>query len=43
MIIAKGRMIIDKSPKDLLVGSPKGSTLDDVFRDLTIGRVGDEK
>ena len=43
MIIAKDRMIIDKSPKDLLVGSPKGSTLDDVFRDLTIGRVGDEK
>jgi len=43
MIIAKGRMIIDKSPKELLVGSPKGSTLDDVFRDLTIGRVGDEK
>ena len=38
MIIAKGRMIIDKSPKELLVGSPKGSTLDDVFRDLTIGR-----
>ena len=40
MIIAKGRMIIDKSPKELLVGSPKGSTLDDVFRDLTIGRPG---
>ena len=43
MIIAKGRMIIDKSPKELLVGSPKGSTLDDVFRDLTIGRSGDQK
>ena len=43
MIIAKGRMIIDKSPKELLVGSPKGSTLDDVFRDLTIGRPGGQK
>ena len=43
MIIAKGRMIIDKSPKELLVGSPKGSTLDDVFRDLTIGRFGEQK
>ena len=43
MIIAKGRMIIDKSPKELLVGSPKGSTLDDVFRDLTIGRPGEQK
>lgn len=43
MIIAKGRMIIDKSPKELLVGSPKGSTLDDVFRDLTIGRPGGNK
>ena len=43
MIIAKGRMIIDKSPKELLVGSPKGSTLDDVFRDLTIGRPGGHK
>ena len=43
MIIAKGRMIIDKSPKELLVGSPKGSTLDDVFRDLTIGRPGGKK
>ena len=43
MIIAKGRMIIDKSPKELLVDSPKGSTLDDVFRDLTIGRSGEQK
>ncbi len=43
MIIAKGRMIIDKSPKELLVGSPEGSTLDDVFRDLTIGRPGGQK
>ena len=43
MIIAKGRMIIDKSPKELLVGSPEGSTLDDVFRDLTIGRPGGKK
>lgn len=37
MIIANGRMIIDKSPKELLSGSPKGSTLDDIFRNLTIG------
>ena len=43
MIIAKGRMIIDKSPKELLVGSPKGSSLDDVFSDLTIGRYGEQK
>ena len=43
MIIAKGRMIIDKSPKELLIGSPEGSTLDDVFRDLTIGRPGGKK
>ena len=43
MIIAKGRMIIDKSPKELLVGSPDGSTLDDVFRNLTIGNTGENK
>ena len=43
MIIAQGRMIIDKSPKELLMGSPKGSTLDDVFRTLTIGNSGDKK
>ena len=40
MIIAQGRMIVDKSPKELLMGAPKGSTLDDVFRDLTIGNPG---
>ena len=40
MIIAQGRMIVDKSPKELLMGTPKGSTLDDVFRDLTIGNPG---
>ena len=37
MIIAKGKMVVDKSPKELLVGAPKGSNLDDVFRNLTIG------
>ena len=41
MIIAKGRMIVDKSPKDLLIGSPEGASLDDVFRTLTIGNPGD--
>ena len=41
MIIAKGRMIVDKSPKDLLIGSPDGASLDDVFRTLTIGNPGD--
>ena len=41
MIIAKGRMIVDKSPKDLLIGSPEGASLDDVFRTLTIGNLGD--
>ena len=30
-------MIIDKTPKDLLESSTEGSTLDDVFRNLTIG------
>jgi ABC-2 type transport system ATP-binding protein len=43
MIIAQGRMIVDKSPKELLMGSPKGSTLDDVFRTLTIGNSGEKK
>ena len=37
MIIANGKMIIDKTPKDLLESSTEGSTLDDVFRNLTIG------
>ena len=41
MIIAKGRMIVDKSPKELLIGSPEGASLDDVFRTLTIGNPGD--
>ena len=41
MIIAKGRMIVDKSPKDLLIGSPEGASLDDVFRTLTIGNPGE--
>jgi ABC-2 type transport system ATP-binding protein len=43
MIIANGKMIVDKSPKDLLLGSPKGASLDDVFRTLTIGNPGDNK
>tara|TARA_B100000686_G_scaffold143292_1_gene150812 strand:+ start:10004 stop:10735 length:732 start_codon:yes stop_codon:yes gene_type:complete len=37
MIITNGKMIIDKTPKALLEIGSKGSTLDDVFRDLTIG------
>ncbi|PPR16217.1 MAG: putative ABC transporter ATP-binding protein YxlF [Alphaproteobacteria bacterium MarineAlpha9_Bin3] len=37
MIISKGKMVVDKSPKELLIGAPKGSNLDDVFRTLTIG------
>ena len=41
MIIAKGKMIVDKSPKDLLIGSPEGASLDDVFRTLTIGNPGE--
>ena len=41
MIIAKGRMIVDKSPKELLIGSPEGASLDDVFRTLTIGNPGE--
>lgn len=43
MIIANGRMVVDKTPKDLLLGAPKGASLDDVFRTLTIGNVGDKK
>ena len=43
MIIANGKMIVDKSPKDLLLGAPKGASLDDVFRTLTIGNPGDNK
>jgi ABC-2 type transport system ATP-binding protein len=40
MIIANGRMVVDKTPKDLLLGAPKGASLDDVFRTLTIGNLG---
>ena len=37
MIISNGKMIIDKSPKDLLKeGKQHNATLDDVFRNLTI-------
>ena len=37
MIISNGKMIIDKSPKDLLKeGNQHNATLDDVFRNLTI-------
>jgi len=43
MIIANGRMVVDKTPKDLLLGAPKGSSLDDVFRTLTIGNLGEKK
>ena len=43
MIIANGRMVVDKTPKDLLLGAPKGASLDDVFRTLTIGNAGEKK
>ena len=43
MIIANGRMVVDKTPKDLLLGAPKGASLDDVFRTLTIGNPGGSK
>jgi ABC-2 type transport system ATP-binding protein len=43
MIIANGRMVVDKTPKDLLLGAPKGASLDDVFRTLTIGNLGVKK
>ena len=43
MIIANGRMVVDKTPKDLLLGAPKGASLDDVFRTLTIGNLGKKK
>jgi len=38
MIISNGKLIIDKTPKDLLNIGDKNSTLDDVFRTLTIGK-----
>ena len=41
MIISNGKMIIDKSPNELLkLGKQKDSTLDDVFRELTLGEEG---
>ena len=41
MIISNGKMIIDKSPNELLkLGKQKNSTLDDVFRELTLGEEG---
>mgnify|MGYP001163549127 FL=1 len=43
MIIANGRMVVDKTPKDLLLGAPRGASLDDVFRSLTIGNPGGSK
>ena len=43
MIIANGRMVVDKTPKDLLLGAPRGASLDDVFRTLTIGNPGGSK
>jgi hypothetical protein len=36
-------MVVDKTPKDLLLGAPKGASLDDVFRTLTIGNAGEKK
>ena len=41
MIISNGKMIIDKSPNELLkLGKQKDSTLDNVFRELTLGEEG---
>ena len=41
MIISNGKMIIDKPPNELLkLGKQKDSTLDDVFRELTLGEEG---
>ena len=41
MIISNGKMIIDKSPNELLkLGKQKDSTLDDVFRELTLDEEG---
>ena len=39
MIIANGQLIIDKSPKELIAMGSDNSTLDDVFRSLTIGNI----
>ena len=37
MIISNGKMLVDKSPRDLLkMNKKKNSTLDDVFRKLTL-------
>ena len=36
MIIAKGKLLIDKKPKDLRKGS-KNKSLDSIFRDITLG------
>ena len=36
-IIAKGRLLIDKKPKDLIKHS-KSSNLDDIFREITLGK-----
>jgi len=39
MIIANGELIIDKTPKELIAMGSDNSTLDDVFRSLTIGNI----
>ena len=36
-IIAKGRLLIDKKPKDLIKHS-KSSNLDNIFREITLGK-----
>ena len=38
MIIANGKLIVDKTPKALLDTGTNNETLDDVFRTLTIGK-----
>jgi len=39
MIIANGKLIIDKTPKELIAMGTDSSTLDDVFRSLTLGNI----
>ncbi len=38
MIIANGKLIVDKTPQALLDTGTNNETLDDVFRTLTIGK-----
>ena len=40
-IIAKGKLLIDKKPKDLRKGN-KNKDLDSIFREITLGRKKEE-